>query len=86
MKYGDQIGYDDLKAYLNAQDPQKKENHKRQTVLYFKNNKVNHAAMFIIKAPLDAIIVKVIVDNSLVPKLFKLVCKIGAYVRFDYLL
>ena len=43
MKYGDQIGYDDLKAYLNAQDPQKKENYKRQTVLYFKNNKVKQA-------------------------------------------
>eukprot|EP01084_Bolivina_argentea_P180199 311309_1 len=80
MKYGECIGYDDLDAYLRVDDEMKRRKYWKKVVHYFKENKVKHGVFFIIKAPLDAAILKVVIDNHLIQKLFNLLRQIGSYV------
>eukprot|EP01084_Bolivina_argentea_P009408 17566_1 len=80
MKFGDEIGYDDLQAYLSQSDKQKRKKYFVRVVNYFKHNKVSHGVMFCIKAPIDTAILKIVADNKLVQKLFDLLREVGSYV------
>eukprot|EP01083_Nonionella_stella_P201038 735680_1 len=80
MKFGDEIGYDDLQSYLNQTDKDKREKYFVKVVHYFKHNKVKHGIIFCIKAPIDTAILKIVADNKLVQKLFNLVREVGSYV------